>query len=171
MTAPSPPFTSLFETRPKLAAIKFGLLLGVLKVLVALILFWLLAFIPEEYRGKSAASGLLNAPAFFVLFVAMVFAPVWETIPGQILPIEIARRLGARWWLCVITSVFVFGIGYFMNGGPAHGAATFVLGLFLAYGYTAARTYGFWPAVITTVAAHAFHNAVLLLVVAPLWPV
>lgn len=166
---PFVPFLPLFETRPRLAACKLGLVLAMLKVLMALLLFWLITFVSEEYRGKSAAAGLVDAHPAYVLFIAIMFAPLWETIPGQVVPIELLRSLRAHWSICVLASGTVFGVGHFLNGGLAHGVETFLMGLVIGYGYVAARPYGLGPAFITAATAHACHNATLLLVVAPLW--
>ncbi|WP_313170809.1 CPBP family glutamic-type intramembrane protease [Massilia oculi] len=168
-TLPFVPFVPLFETRPTLAAWKLGLVLAMLKVLLALLLLGLLTFVPEEYRGKSAAAFLVGAHPAYLLFIAVVFAPLWETIPGQVVPIELLRRLRAHWSYCVLASGAVFGAGHFLAGGLAHGVVTFLTGLVLGYGYMAARPYGFGTAFITAATAHACHNALLLFVIDPLW--
>jgi hypothetical protein len=164
------PFRSLFESRPKQAACLFGLVLGVVMVMVGVPLAWLMNFVPDELRGKFAGAGLSNGPHAWLLFLAIVFFPSFETIVAQVLPVELLRRLRAHCLFCVVASALLFGLGHFLNGGLVHGVTSFVAGCLLAYGYTAARIHGFWAAFITTAVAHTFNNAFLLLVLVPLLP-
>lgn len=159
------------ETKPLVGAGLLGSLLGLVGTLVSMLFIGtMLALLPREQWGNSAAAGLtgLSQGAFF--FVAVVFTPMLETVMGQVMPIEFARRFGANWAVCILASAIVFGFGHYWNGGLVHGISAFLGGAVFASGYVAVRRVGFWSGLIAAYIAHATQNAMLLFVVAPLVP-
>jgi hypothetical protein len=107
----------------------------------------------------------------WALFFAavLVTAPI-ETLLGQILPIEIVRRLRGNRTTCVVVSALVFSGGHYLNSTLIHAISTLVVGAVLALGYVLARPQGVAPAFVAATTTHAMHNFVLLFVLAPLFP-
>lgn len=159
------------ETKPLLGAALLGILLGLVGTLVSMLFIGtMLALLPREQWGNSAAAGLAGLSQGALFFVAVVFTPLIETFMGQVMPIELVRRLRANWAFCILASGIVFGCGHYLNGGLVHGMSAFLGGAIFASGYVAVRRAGFWSGFIAACTAHAAENAMLLFVVAPLFP-
>lgn len=126
--------------------------------------------LPMRLWGGSASQSLIGAPALVIFFTAIVFAPLFETCIGQLLPIELARRCRANATTCILVSATVFGLGHFYSGGIASGVSTFVGGAVFAYAYMAARDGGVGASYVATATAHAGHNALLFYIVMPIFP-
>jgi hypothetical protein len=105
-----------------------------------------------------------------LFFVAVVFTPFFETIAGQVIPIEFARNFRANKLVCIILGGTVFGLGHYLNGGIIHGLSAFFGGTVFSFGYVMLRWAGIRPAFIVAATAHAVQNAALLFVIAPLFP-
>ena len=155
------------EQHPSRAALALGVLLGPLGLLCTS-LAGILAqfFLPPESWGNSAAAGMGRMGLIGMLFAAVVFAPLFETLLGQVLPIETARRFGARPVLCVLLSALVFACGHYLNVGLIHGITTFFGGAIFACAYVPLRPAGIWPACIASSTAHALHNGLAILIMA-----
>jgi hypothetical protein len=159
------------EKRPYCGAALLGIFLGVFGVLFSLLFITvLLRFLPMEQWGKSAAAGLTNLSSSWIFLIAVVYAPIFETFLGQMIPIELARRFRAHQVVCVILSGIVFGCGHFLNGGLVHGISTFLLGMVFASGYVTMRWAGIGPAFIASSTAHAVQNGTLIFIIAPVFP-
>ncbi len=159
------------DGNPVLGAALFGLLLGfVSSALSCAVLGTLTVFLPAAQWGPSAGAELSTRSEGVIIFYAIVIAPLLETLEGQVLPIELARRLRASSAICVLLSGIIFGVGHYINGGLAHGIATFFTGLVLGYGYVALRSRGFWPAYVASSTAHAMHNTLVIVVISRLFP-
>lgn len=124
----------------------------------------------SSHWGRSAADGLSGMSDGSLFLLAVLLVPAFETLVGQCLPIEIARRMRVGAVGCVWISAALFGGGHFANGGIAHGVTTFVAGSVFAFGYVLVRHLGFWMSCVTAAMAHAMHNAILLFVLTPLFP-
>ncbi|NOT31323.1 MAG: CPBP family intramembrane metalloprotease [Planctomycetes bacterium] len=120
-------------------------------------------FLDSSHWGPSAAAGLAGMSSGMLFFLAVLLFPLYETFVGQVLPIEIARRLGVGSVGCALISGGVFGVGHFLNGGGAHGVTTSFAGSVFAFGYVLVRHVGFRASYVTAATAHAMHNAVLML--------
>jgi len=154
---------ALRERHPYRAALALGLALGPLGLLCTFIVGKLFMFLaPPELWGNSAGAYLDRLSPGRMIFVAVVFAPLLETVLAQCLPIELARRLGAGPVLCLLPSAFLFGLGHYLNGGPAHGTTTFFGGLVLAGAYVLLRTRGIGPACMASATTHAVQNGVIV---------
>jgi len=123
------------------------------------------AILPPELRGKSAAEAILQGrvSAGVAVFLACVFAPLWETFIGQLLPLEILRKLKVRPVLAIALAALLFGFGHVLNGGLAHGLVATVAGTILALLYTRERAAGVLCAFTAAAVAHAVNNGIMLL--------
>ena len=159
------------EKRPFLGAAALGACLGILGTCCSMLLLSLsLRLLPPELWGNSAASSLAGLGPGAIFFFAVLYGPLFETLVGQLVPIEIAHRLGAQPLVCVLLSGFLFGWGHYANGGLVHGISTFFGGLVFACAYVALRWIGVGPAFIAASTAHAVHNMMVLFVIGPLLP-
>jgi hypothetical protein len=158
--------------RPIHGACALGPVLAVFSLALSWLTLALLhVVLPRSYWGPSAAAGLGGLPSATLFLVAVLPVPLVETFIGQVLPIEMARRLGFGSGVQILASAVLFGAGHFLNGGLAHGATTFSAGLVFAFGYVLARPNGFRSAALAAWTTHATHNVVLLLMmqVFPQW--
>ncbi len=157
--------------RPLRTAMLLGVLLGICGALLsAMFLLVLQRFVPMERWGANAAAGLATMGKPVFLFMAIVYAPLFETFLGQVIPIELARRVGASHLTCVLLGGSVFGLGHFVNGGLVHGIAAFLSGIFFSLAYAALRAAGARASFLAAASAHATQNAMLLLILAPFFP-
>ena len=157
--------------RPNIAAAKIGMILGIFGTILCLVfLAAVQRFLPIAQWGKSAASNLAELSQVALFFVAVVFAPVFETFVGQVIPIEFARHFRANKFIGIILGGTVFGLGHLLNGGVLHGLSAFIGGTVFSLGYVTFRQVGICPAFIAAATAHAVQNATLLFVIAPLFP-
>ena len=133
---------------------------------------WLIfGLIPEGIRGRSAAAHLANMSAGSIFFAAVCFAPLLETLPGQVLPIELTRRLGLGSTACVLISASTFSLGHVASGaGVGHALATFIGGLVLAGCYAWVRIVGWRSSYVAAATAHATCNFILIYLVGALLP-
>ncbi len=153
---------ALKEKQPALAAAALGVCLGPPGLLCVYLTGKLVFFfLPPELWGNSAAANLARATPLGLFLALLFYAPLLETFMGQLLPMELARRLGARPAACVLLSGLLFGCGHYLNGGVAHGLTTFVGGSLFACAYTALRPAGAWPAFVAAASMHATHNGIL----------
>lgn len=157
--------------RPLLAATGLGVGMGLLGTLCALLVLGLaLRLLPPELWGDSAASSLAGLGQGRIFLVAILYAPVAETLLGQLMPVELARRLGASPLACMLLSSLVFGCGHLVNGGLVHGLTTFFSGMAFACAYLGLRWIGIGPAFLAAGTAHAVQNGTILYLIAPLVP-
>ncbi len=160
-----------WAARPLLGAVITGAALTLCSLAVSLLtLFALHLMLPVESWGPSAASSLGKLSDVGLFFVAVLLIPPVETLLAQLIPMEVLRRLGGGAGVCVVASALLFGIGHFLNGGLAHGLATFTTGLVFASGYVCWRPAGVLPAFVAANTTHATHNFVLLFVLAKIAP-
>ena len=161
----------IVSKRPILGAITLGAVVSIATLIAGLFMqYFLHLMLPESWWGISAATEAFNQPAAVVFFFAVVFAPLYETILAQLLPIEIVRRFAINRWGCVFISATVFGVGHYLNGGLLHGLVTFTVGILFAILYMLLRSNGAASSFVGVATAHALHNAILLYVLATLFP-
>lgn len=157
--------------RPVLAALGLGAGMGLLASVCSVFVLGLaLQLLPPEQWGNSAASSLDGLGPGRIFVLAVLFAPVVETLLGQVLPVELAQRLGAAPLACVLLSGVVFGCGHLVNGGLVHALTASFSGAVFACAYVALRWLGIGPAFLAAATAHAVQNGAILYIVAPLLP-
>lgn len=167
-------FTRMMEIvskRPILGAIALGAATACVTSVVAMLAIYLFQHIlPQRFWGQSAGADVFNQPAVAVFFDAVIFFPLFETIIGQVIPIEIVRRFGSNRGLWVFISALVFGGGHYLNGGPLHGLVAFSVGIVFASLYVVLRRNGPGSSFVGVATAHILHNAILLYILATIFP-
>lgn len=106
----------------------------------------------------------LGPLSFFVM--AVLVAPVLETLFCQTLPIAIVRRLRGPFALQVLVSTALFGGLHFLEGIGVGVAAGLVGGFYLAFAYAHWSHQSHWTAFWVTAGSHALHNYALFLILA-----
>jgi len=159
------------DDRPILGATIVGVVLAIVSVAISgLMLAGLSSFLLRSQWGPSAAANIGEPSPVLLFFIAVLYVPMLETFLGQVLPVEILRRVGGGGVACAVVSAILFGGGHYINGGLAHGLTTFCSGLVFAGGYCFSRPNGFLPAVVTASTTHAIHNFILLFVLVRIFP-
>lgn len=162
---------SRFGNAPYTGALAIGSCLGMVSAIAGIAcLFAMRALLPKALWGPSAAASMteFSNAGFFLLGVVCV--PFIETFMGQLLPVEICRRIGLNRAMCVLASAIVFALGHFLNGGLAHGIAALVGGSVFAGAYVIVRAGGYLPSCLSAYTAHMTHNFLLFYVAARLFP-
>ena len=93
------------------------------------------------------------------MFLAVVFAPVFETLIGQALPIGILQRFVQKETPILVGSALIFMLFHF----PAieFFPSAFVVGLIFAWAWIVKRHLGWWQAFIVVTLIHSMHNALV----------
>lgn len=150
--------------RPLRGAMLLGLCAGAINGIVCLTLaLAAFALFTPQQLGGSAAASLEGASTALIFWMAVVWAPLFETVIGQWLPIELLRRIKVPAAYCLLASAALFSLGHVRNGaGILHGGMTFIAGCTFAACYLAARGMGPGPAYVAAASAHACSNGLLL---------
>jgi hypothetical protein len=99
--------------------------------------------------------------AMFVMIV--LFAPVFETLLMQALPIYIARKLRTSFRTQVIIATTVFALCHLAEGVAAIIAAGIIGGFYFSFAYAHWRSLSRWQAFWVTAGSHAIHNSIAFL--------
>ncbi|MRW85490.1 CPBP family intramembrane metalloprotease [Pseudoduganella sp. FT26W] len=162
---------SRVAARPYRFALLVGACTGIASTVLALCAIGLmLAFLPHESLGESAAAGLSHLGPVMTLLTGVVLVPLWETLIAQLLPLELARRLGFNDCVCIALGAVVFASGHYLNGGLGHGIGSLVAGALFSTGYMAMRPWGYFPAFWASYIAHALNNCLFLYLVPLAFP-
>lgn len=79
-----------------------------------------------------------KANLIYVFLNAVIWAPVFETLVGQVLPVGISRKFTARRAVWVIAGGMTFALGHVLGGGELlQSAVTFFYGCFFSAIYVA----------------------------------
>lgn len=123
----------------------------------------LLGLLGPANMGALAGAATFAHGWIFTFFAAVIWAPLWETLIGQLIPIGLLTRLGAGTLIAVLGSAALFSIGHVASGGGlAQGLVTLVAGLLLATLFAANARSGLRRASLFTCIAHATNNAILI---------
>ncbi|MGZ5198294.1 MAG: hypothetical protein ACXWC4_00855 [Telluria sp.] len=142
-------------------AVGFGALTAALLLLFFYLLFALLG---RANMGALAAAGIFERGWVISFFAAVIWAPLWETLIAQLIPISLLTLLGARSSIAVVGSAALFSAGHLAaGGGIGQGVVTFGAGLLLASLFLANAHSGYGRAFLFTGAAHATNNGLLIL--------
>ena len=129
---------------------------------------------PLSFFGHSGLSTLTNLPLFLAVALAVVIAPLWETLAFQVLPVAIARRFHARFLLQIGISTALFAVAHYLTRGPnAAITAGLVGGFYLSFCFATWWPRSGWTALWTTGLSHALNNAAaiaLLVIFSGGWP-
>lgn len=144
-----------------LRAIFAGALTAALLSLFSGLLFALLG---RANMGTLAGAAVLERGGVSIFFAAVVFAPLWETLIAQFVPIGILTVMGVRPLIAVFVSAALFSAGHVLTGGGVgQGLLTFVGGMCCASVFATNLKRGFLRAYGLTAVVHASTNALLLL--------
>ena len=119
--------------------------------------------------GRATMGSLAGAEIFArgltaTLFAAVFWAPIFETLIGQLVPIGVMTWFGVRSAIAVFSSAAVFSAGHMASGGGiGQGVVTFGAGLLFATVFAANAGSGLGRASLFTATAHATNNALLIL--------
>jgi hypothetical protein len=132
-------------------------------------LLWLLSSLLFAWMGRANMGALAGAGIFergwvVSFFAAVILAPLWETLIGQLIPISLLKLLNARPSIAVVVSAALFSGGHVASGGGiGQGIVTFAAGLLFASLFAANARQGLGRASLFTGTAHATNNALLIL--------
>lgn len=128
--------------------------------------FSLQRLFPPEALGPSAAAGVFEGgrSALQIALIAVVAAPLYETVFAQALPLEMTKWLRAPWLVGIGLSATLFGAAHWIGGGIGHGVVTLFMGAVFASMYVAFRRDGPLMAYAVAAGTHAVHNGLALLI-------
>jgi len=142
-------------------SVAFGAFTAALLSLLSGLLFALLG---RANMGALAGASVFERSWIMTFFAAVIWAPLWETFIGQLVPISLLTRFGASTSIAVLGSAALFSIGHVASGGSIwQGVVTFGGGLLFASLFAANARSGLGRASLFTSTAHATNNALLML--------
>ena len=106
----------------------------------------------------------LEMTAIEFLLLAVILAPVVETLIFQALPIFVARLCRARFAIQVLISMFLFAVPHFSEGPDVGVGAGIIGGFYSAFTYAHWRQKSRWTALWTTTVSHSLHNALAFVI-------
>ena len=101
-------------------------------------------------------------PAGKVIVLAVLFAPLFETLLLQVIPISIARAFKAKIHTQIIISTILFAALHFPEGIAVGMGAGVVGGWYFAFAYARWARKSFWTALWVTTGAHLIRNAIAI---------
>ena len=145
-------------------ALAGAVLLGVCLALCWMVVLWLLEPLLRDRTVKLAGAAVLQSGDWFsIFFLAVLWAPVFETLAGQLLPIALVRRFSTSTGPAMIAGGAVFSLGHMSNGGGwEQGVITAIAGAVFSWRYVRGLDYGMPGAITLTAVVHASNNALLL---------
>jgi hypothetical protein len=147
-------------------ALRCAVVLGLGSAIAGATFAWLVSLIvPFEKVGGFAADALYaSGRVYLIVVMAAVWAPIYETIVGQWLPILVVRFFKGSDLVCIVVSAAVFCGGHvWAGGGWFQAIITACFGTLLATVYVASQQHGAFKAAVVAGAVHAVHNSSLLL--------
>ena len=154
-----------WDEKPSGAAFARATCVGALIAALLLLLSWLLfAMLGAAHIGGLAGAPVFERGSIAIFFAAVIWAPLFETLIGQTIPIAGLIRFGAPHSIAIVTSAMLFSAGHMaLGGGLAQGMITLVGGLCFASVFAANMRGSFARAFGLTATAHASSNALVLL--------
>lgn len=142
-------------------SLKWGAALFLLSFVVAAALHF---FTSVPLMGNDAAAQKIMAgPWLLFAFMALIFAPIVETVISQWLPVELMLQLRAPRFLIVLICGLIFGIGHFRSNGLSHGINMFFSGMILGELYVRRRQESAASSFVAVATAHFFCNLLVIL--------
>ena len=147
-----------------LAGLGWGLLTCVLCFAILIVTKWLL---PPEYWGAHTGLAKFKREVSLpmLVFWVVIYSPILETFLGQLLPLEILRRLGATRQLSVFIGAILWAIVHFISGGLLHAIVALGSGAMFSFVYLRYRGPGVAAAYTTTAFSRACNNIAILVAV------
>jgi hypothetical protein len=123
--------------------------------------------LPPPPNYMAVADRILSSRNWFTItFAAIFWAPLWETIVGQMLPVELLRRFKAPHILILVACGAVFGIGHYFSNGLIHALRSVIAGILLGELYCRYRKHSVGSSYLAVVIAHAFNNLCVVTIIA-----
>ena len=151
-------------THPMRSAMRLGLCVGAVIFLICMLMLLVAeALFSPQQLGDSASESLKGASTATIFWMAVVWAPLFETLIGQWLPLEVLRRYRVRAGFGLLISAALFSLFHIMGGsGILHACMTFIGGGILSASYLTARSMGLVPAYVAVATAHACVNGLIM---------
>lgn len=131
--------------------------------LLGLLIAFIASLVSPEGSGALAGAKVFEQGSMTILAVALLWAPCFETLVGQFLPVTVVRLFTKAELPAVVCSGLVFGLGHMAGGGGAvQGILTTVTGTIFAAVYVANIGLGRIRASLLTAWAHCVNNALVL---------
>lgn len=133
--------------------------------IILIVTRWLL---PPQYWGVHTGLARFQREMSLPLLVfwVVIYSPILETFLGQLLPLEILKRLRVSEHLSVAAGAVLWGIVHCLSGGLLHGIVALGSGAMFSLVYLRYRAPGVATAYSTTTLARACNNILLLIAVA-----
>lgn len=93
------------------------------------------------------------------MFLAIIFAPILETLLAQMIPIEIFRRFTSNGKVLVVSSALLFMLFHYpvLEFFPS----AFMVGVMLSWAWLVKRPLGLWKSFLIVTLIHSLHNALV----------
>ncbi|MGK5022030.1 CPBP family glutamic-type intramembrane protease [Janthinobacterium lividum] len=147
-----------------LAGLCWGLLTCVLCFAILFLSKWLL---PPEYWGAQTDLAKFKREMSLPLLVfwVVIYSPILETFLGQLLPLEILKRLGAGRHLSIVIGAMLWSIVHYISGGLLHAIVALGSGAMFSFVYLRYRAPCVAVAYATTTFSRACTNIAILIAV------
>ncbi|WP_417070502.1 type II CAAX prenyl endopeptidase Rce1 family protein [Niveibacterium terrae] len=116
-------------------------------------------------RLFDSGEGLRREPSLGFGFLAIVAAPVYETVFFQVVPAKIAKSNGAGAIPCFLATSIPFAVFHFGSNYSAAISGGVVGGIYLSMAFWDWSYRGIWAAFSAAVMIHSIHNAVVFFLV------
>lgn len=146
-------------------AVAWALLTFIVCFVILTVTKWLL---PPQYWGVHTGLARFQREMSLPLLVfwVVIYSPILETFLGQLLPLEILKRLRVSEHLSVAAGAVLWGIVHYLSGGLLHAIVALGSGTMFSLVYLRYRAPGVATAYSTTALARACNNILLLIAVA-----
>jgi uncharacterized membrane protein len=104
--------------------------------------------------------GLIDLSIGALFLVAVLIAPVLETMLAQALPIFVVRKFGGSFRVQIIISAVLFAACHFSEGVVTGISAGVIGGFYFGFTYAHWREKSRWASFWVTAASHAIHNGI-----------
>lgn len=105
---------SQVDTQPYRFAFLIGAMIGITSAALGpVVLVTMLMLFSPEVLGPSAATHLSGLDPVLLFFYAVLIIPFAETLIAQLIPLEIAKRIGFNEAACIITGGIIFGLFHY----------------------------------------------------------
>jgi len=151
--------------RHALGALAWAAMTFAVCFLILVVAKWLL---PPQYWGVHTGLARFQREMSLPLLVfwVVIYSPILETFLGQLLPLEILKRLRVSERLSVAAGAVLWFVVHYLSGGLLHGIVALGSGAMFSLVYLRYRTPGVAAAYSTTALARACNNILLLIAVA-----
>ncbi len=144
----------------KLNLIKFSLIVAMEHFTIIVIT----CLIIELTTTTSETSTIFDKYSNVRLFImAVLVAPIWETIVFQFSIIELLKKIISNKCICGTISAFIFGYVHIDNSHYGIYYAT-ISGLYLSWGYNHWTSHSRSKAIISTAIQHALYNLTIFMI-------